>query len=261
MPPREFEPLTMSPESSQLRGSAPQFDLFQIFEPPPSFQRATASKSDTIAALADQTTPTPSKDVIAAAADQTTPTLSKDVIAAPTDQTKPTAPETESQIQTLLWMNLDKILDQVPPGTTITSNQFAKDFGPEAAEQLEKAGVTSIDNTAKPGQKPHFVIDFNQPGAVQTNGGELDHANSVSFDYSKSPNGEVDLTNVHGLTAKAAHGVKSMGTATVDSVEIVHDDSNGNVKLTGDAHWMFFHGARTYEFGPDGIPIQPTVAA
>jgi len=52
-----------------------------------------------------------------------------------------------------------------------------------------------------------------------------------------------------------------MGTATVDSVEIVHDDSNGNVKLTGDAHWMIFHGTGTYEFGPDGIPIQPTVTA
>jgi len=148
MPPREFEPLTMSPNprncaDRHLSLTCSRFLSHRVFSAGDCFQ----IRYDCGAHRPD----------------------------------KSTAPETESQIQTLLWMNLDKILDQVPPGTTITSNQFAKDFGPEAAEQLEKAGVTSIDNTAKPGQKSHFVIDFNQPGAVQTNSGELDHANSVSL--------------------------------------------------------------------------------
>jgi hypothetical protein len=210
-------PPVIPPESVPLRGLPPEFDLFQIFQPPFVPQ--------------------------------------SDMILAPLDQTKQNAPpQTESQIQTLLWMNLDSMLDKMPPGAALSSNQFAATFGPEAAAQLAKAGVTSIADTAKPGHQPHFLLEFNKAGAVQTKSGELDHANAVSFDYSKSPTGEVDLKNVHGLTAKGKSGVKSWSSATVDSVVIVHEN-NGNVKLTGNAHWMFLHGSGTYEFGPDGNQI------
>jgi len=172
----------------------------------------------------------------------------------PADQAKQTAAEAESAIQTQLWTNIDTMLDQVPPGTAVDRTQFEARFGIQSAQQLEKAGLVSVTNTAKPPHVSHFVLVFNGKGTVDTKNGELDHGITVDFDYSKSPNGQVDLEKVQGLTCKGKSGIKSWGTATVDDVTIVHE-KNGNVQLTGKAHWEFFHGQATYEFGPDGKQI------
>jgi hypothetical protein len=153
----------------------------------------------------------------------------------------------ETALQTLLWTNIDRVLDKIPEGTIVDRSQFENTLGTDKAALLLQVGLLSITSVSKPEMPDHFVLAFASKGQAHTSSGDLIHERVVEFD-TREANGQFEMAHIKGVTARG------IITVNVDDAKIAHL-SNGNTSLTGHAHKLIPLGSRTFIFDPDGKQV------